>query len=263
MTSTNENILFEKATFIRKYLDILYPNIDCFLNHNNPFTLLVAVVLSAQTTDKVVNKVTPQLFKVASSPNDLLELPEAKLRKIIEPIGLATRKTKALKGLAEKLCYDFKGVVPQTFEELESLPGVGHKTASVVMSQAFGKPAFPVDTHIQRLACRWGFGNEKSVRTTEENLKYYFPQECWLKLHLQLIQYGRDYCPAQRHVSKDCVICSWKPGMEPSNILLRKQKQFVEDDVVSNKLEKKKIRTRSSEDTGTSKYHLRSNSSKR
>ncbi|GJD12795.1 Endonuclease III [Galdieria sulphuraria] len=210
----DEKTLFEKAAFIRKLLDLLYPDIECFLRHDDPFTLLVAVVLSAQTTDKVVNKVTPELFKVASSPNDLLQLSEEKLRKIIEPIGLAARKAKALKGLAEKLCCDFEGVVPQTFEELESLPGVGHKTASVVMSQAFGKPAFPVDTHIQRLACRWGF-------------------ECWLKLHLQLIQYGRDHCPAQRHVTKDCVICSWKPGMDPSKILSRKDKQVVEDKVVS------------------------------
>ncbi|EME29608.1 endonuclease III isoform 1 [Galdieria sulphuraria] len=262
MTMQDEKTLFEKAAFIRKLLDLLYPDIECFLRHDDPFTLLVAVVLSAQTTDKVVNKVTPELFKVASSPNDLLQLSEEKLRKIIEPIGLAARKAKALKGLAEKLCCDFEGVVPQTFEELESLPGVGHKTASVVMSQAFGKPAFPVDTHIQRLACRWGFGNEKSIRITEENLKHYFPEECWLKLHLQLIQYGRDHCPAQRHVTKDCVICSWKPGMDPSKILSRKDKQVVEDKVVSSKPDKKKIRTNSPRHGTSSKYHLRSSSKK-
>jgi endonuclease-3 len=143
MAARDKNLL-AKAKFIRDFLDILYPDIKCFLDHKDPFTLLVATVLSAQTTDKVVNKVTPELFKVASNPKELMQLPEEDLRKIIEPIGLSARKAKALKGLAERLCLDFDGEVPQTFEELESLPGVGHKTASVVMSQAFGKPAFPV-----------------------------------------------------------------------------------------------------------------------
>jgi len=260
MAARDKNLL-AKAKFIRGFLDILYPDIKCFLDHKDPFTLLVATVLSAQTTDKVVNKVTPELFKVASNPKELMQLPEEDLRKIIEPIGLSARKAKALKGLAERLCLDFDGEVPQTFEELESLPGVGHKTASVVMSQAFGKPAFPVDTHIQRLACRWGFGDKKSIRTTEENLKLYFPQECWLKLHLQLIQYGRDYCPAQRHVTKDCVICSWKPSMKPGDILLRKHKESSKDESMPDEVGKKKMKTNNSSSIGSSssKYHLRSN----
>jgi endonuclease III len=199
----------EKARRIQSILDELYPNVDIPLAHRDPFTLLVAVVLSAQTTDKLVNEVTPALFARAATPQAMAALPVEEIRQLIRRIGLTDQKAKALKGLSELLVEKHGGVVPRTFEELEELPGVGHKTASVVMTQAFGLPAFPVDTHIHRLAARWGLSSGKNVEQTERDLKRLFPQEHWGKLHLQIIYFGRERCPALRHDLSACPICSW------------------------------------------------------
>ncbi|MBN2096777.1 endonuclease III [Candidatus Peregrinibacteria bacterium] len=198
----------EKAQQIIRLLDKFCPNTSIPLNHKDPFTLLVAVVLSGQSTDKSVNKVTPALFKLASTPEKMAELPVTKIREIIKPCGLSPAKSKNIKALSRILVKKYHFEVPQTFVELESLPGVGHKTASVVMSQAFGKPAFPVDTHIHRLAYRWGLSNGKNVTQTEKDLKRLFPQELWNKLHLQMIYFGREYCPARGHDPKKCPVCS-------------------------------------------------------
>ncbi len=199
----------DKARRIAAILDELYPTVDIPLRHQDPFTLLVAVVLSAQTTDKLVNEVTPALFARAATPERMAALPVEEIRSLIRRIGLSDAKAKNLKRLSEILVEKHGGRVPRTQTELEELPGVGHKTASVVLNQAFGLPAFPVDTHIHRLAARWGFSSGKNVETTERDLKKLFPEETWGKLHLQIIYFGREYCPALYHDMESCPICSW------------------------------------------------------
>lgn len=191
-----------------KILDEIFPETRIPLAHRDPFTLLVAVVLSAQTTDKQVNEVTPRLFARASTPEEMARLPEAEIRSIIRQIGLAPAKAKNIRRLSEILAAA-GGEVPESFEELEKLPGVGHKTASVVMAQAFGHPAFPVDTHIHRLAARWGLTTGESVERTERDLKRSFPRESWNRLHLQIIYFGRQFCPARNHDLDACPICAW------------------------------------------------------
>ena len=199
----------EKARRIAQILDELFPAVDIPLEHVDPFTLLVAVVLSAQTTDKLVNEVTPALFARAGTPEAMAALPVEEIRERIRRIGLADTKAKNLKRLSEILVEQHGGQVPRTLHELEALPGVGHKTASVVLNQAFGLPAFPVDTHIHRLAARWGLSSGKNVETTERDLKGLFPEETWGKVHLQIIYFGRQHCPALYHGLDDCPICSW------------------------------------------------------
>ena len=198
----------DKVKGIHKILDKIYPNPPVPLNHQNPYTLLIAVLLSARCTDKKVNEVTPDLFNLADNPNDMAKKNVNQVRKIVKPCGLSPQKSKAIVGLSKILVDKYDGVVPRNFEELEELPGVGHKTASVVMSQAFGVPAFPVDTHIHRLAWRWALSNRKSVEKTEKDLKRLFPEDSWNKLHLQMIYYGREYCPAISHILNECPICS-------------------------------------------------------
>lgn len=198
----------EKAAAIARILDELYPETPIPLAHRDPYTLLVAVLLSAQCTDERVNKITPALFARADNPADMAKVPVEEIRQIILPCGLSPAKSKAISGLSKILVEKHGGQVPQTFAELEALPGVGHKTASVVMSQAFGFPAFPVDTHIHRLAARWGLSDGKSVEKTERDLKALFPENTWNKLHLQIIFYGRQYCPARGHDPAKCLICS-------------------------------------------------------
>jgi endonuclease-3 len=170
---------------------------------------LIAVLLSAQSTDKKVNEITPNLFALASNPKDMARLDVSEIKHAIRQIGLANNKAKAIKGLSQILVDKHNQIVPQTFEELEALPGVGHKTASVVMAQAFDVPAFPIDTHIHRLAARWGLSAAKSVNQTERDLKSLFPQEHWNQLHLQIIYFGREHCPARFHDLTTCPICSW------------------------------------------------------
>lgn len=201
--------LAKKATFIREVLDELYPETPIPLSHQDPYTLLVAVLLSAQCTDERVNQITPLLFSRADNPFDMAKVPVEEIQAIIRPCGLSPAKSKAISGLSRILVEKYRGNVPQTFEELEALPGVGHKTASVVMSQAFGFPAFPVDTHIHRLAQRWGLSSGKNVEQTERDLKALFPEESWNKLHLQIIFYGRQFCPARGHDPEKCRICSF------------------------------------------------------
>ena len=199
----------DKARRIAAILDELFPAVDIPLEHEDPFTLLVAVVLSAQTTDKLVNAVTPALFARAPTPEGMAALPVEEIQSLIRRIGLAQGKAKNLKRLSQLLVENHGGRVPRTLEELEALPGVGHKTASVVLNQAFGLPAFPVDTHIHRLAARWGLSSGKNVETTERDLKRVFPEESWGKVHLQIIYFGRQYCPALYHDLDACPICSW------------------------------------------------------
>jgi endonuclease-3 len=187
----------EKVDFVIKTLEELYPEVPIPLEHEDPFTLLVAVVLSAQCTDERVNKVTPHLFAKARTPQQMAQLSVEEIAEIIRPCGLTPMKSKGIYGLSHIILNKHNGQVPQTFEELEALPSVGHKTASVVMSQAFGVPAFPVDTHIHRLMTRWGLTNGKSVEQTEKDAKRLFPKELWNKLHLQIIFYGREYSPAR------------------------------------------------------------------
>ncbi len=187
----------EKVQFVINTLDKLYPTVPIPLHHKDAYTLLVAVLLSAQCTDKRVNEVTPSLFELADNPHDMVKLSVDQIREIIKPCGLSPTKSKAIFGLSNILIDKYKGEVPESFEELEELPGVGHKTASVVMSQAFGHPAFPVDTHIHRLMYRWSLSNGKSVEQTEKDAKRLFPREIWNKLHLQIIYYGREYSPAR------------------------------------------------------------------
>lgn len=198
----------EKAARIAEILEELHPLVPIPLDHIDPFTLLVAVVLSAQTTDKKVNEVTPALFARAGTPAAMAALEVEEIHQLIRQIGLAKQKAKNLQRLAE-LLVEAGGKVPRTFAELEALPGVGHKTASVVMTQAFGLPAFPVDTHIHRLAERWGLSDGSSVEQTERDLKALFPEETWGKLHLQIIYFGREHCPALYHDLETCPICSW------------------------------------------------------
>ncbi|HTG32422.1 MAG TPA: endonuclease III [Thermoanaerobaculia bacterium] len=199
----------EKARRIAEILDELFPTVDIPLEHRDPFTLLVAVVLSAQTTDKLVNEVTPALFARAATPEAMAALPVEEIQGLIRRIGLTATKAKNLKRLSELLVERHGGQVPRTMAELEDLPGVGHKTASVVMSQAFGLPAFAVDTHIHRLAARWGLSSGKNVEQTERDLKRLFPEETWGKVHLQIIYFGRKYCPALYHDLDGCPICAW------------------------------------------------------
>ncbi len=199
----------EKAARIQEILDRLYPEMAIPLDHVDPFTLLVAVVLSAQTTDKLVNTVTPELFARAANPAAMAALPVEEIQHLIRRIGLAPTKAKNLKRLSELLVERHRGVVPKTFAELEALPGVGHKTASVVMDQAFGLPAFAVDTHIHRLAARWGLSDGSNVERTESDLKALFPEETWGRVHLQIIYFGREWCRALYHDLDACSICSW------------------------------------------------------
>jgi endonuclease-3 len=198
----------EKAERIQHILDDLYPRTSIPLDHRDPFTLLVAVILSAQTTDKKVNQVTPRLFARAPDAAAMVGLEVEEIREIIRELGLAPQKARSLKATSGLLA-ERGGAVPRTFEELEALPGVGHKTASVVMAQAFGEPAFPVDTHIHRLAARWGLSSGRSVVHTERDLKKVFPRRHWNKLHLQIIYFGREHCPARYHDLDGCPICSW------------------------------------------------------
>ncbi|MCB0558490.1 MAG: endonuclease III [Lewinellaceae bacterium] len=198
----------EKADAILEILEALYPETPIPLNHQGPYTLLVAVLLSAQCTDDRVNKVTPHLFELADNPFDMAEQQVEDIKAIIRPCGLAPRKSQAIYDLSNILIEKHNGQVPQDFAALEALPGVGHKTASVVMSQAFGVPAFPVDTHIHRLAYRWTLSTGKNVEKTEADLKKVFPREKWNKLHLQIIYFGREHCPARGHDPRKCPICS-------------------------------------------------------
>ncbi|MCC6414098.1 MAG: endonuclease III [Saprospiraceae bacterium] len=198
----------EKAKHIQAILDELFPETPIPLKHSDPYTLLVAVLLSAQCTDERVNQITPHLFKRANNPADMIKLSVEEIREIIKPCGLSPAKSKAIWELSRLILEKHGGEVPQTFQDLEALPGVGHKTASVVMSQAFGFPAFPVDTHIHRLATRWGLTDGKNVVKTEKDLKAVFPEATWNKLHLQIIFFGRQYCPARGHKKESCPICS-------------------------------------------------------
>ena len=198
----------ERINIISEILDEQYKETPVPLDHSDPFTLLIAVLLSAQCTDERVNKVTPLLFKKASDPEEMRKLSEKEIYGIIRPCGLGPQKSKAIKKLSNILVRDHKGRVPSDLIELEKLPGVGHKTASVVVSQAFNKPAFPVDTHIHRLAQRWGLTNGKNVKQTEKDLKRLFPKEDWQKLHLQIIFWGREYCSARSCFGLKCEICT-------------------------------------------------------
>ena len=187
----------EKVAYIIETLDRLYPEIPIPLDHTDPYTLLIAVLLSAQSTDVRVNKITPKLFAVAKTPEEMIQLDIPTIREIIKPVGLSPMKSKGIYELSHILINEHGEQVPQSFEALEALPAVGHKTASVVMAQAFGVPAFPVDTHIHRLLYRWGLSNGKNVVQTERDAKRLFPKERWNDLHLQIIWYGREYCPAR------------------------------------------------------------------
>ena len=198
----------ERAALVLKILNKIYPDTPIPLNHKNVYELLISVLLSAQCTDKRVNQVTPLLFNKADNPYKMKDLSVNDIYKIIRPCGLAPKKSRAIKGLSLILTDKFMGKVPENFEELEKLPGVGHKTASVVMSQGFGHPAFAVDTHIHRLAQRWGLTNGKNVVQTEKDLKRIFPKKTWSKLHLQIIFYGREYCKARDCYGLTCKICS-------------------------------------------------------
>ncbi len=199
----------EKALKIQHILNDLFPQTPIPLQHKDVYTLLIAVLLSAQCTDERVNKITPLLFAKADNPFAMQKLSVEEIREIIKPCGLSPTKSKAIADLSMVLVEKYNGQVPQTFEELESLSGVGHKTASVVMSQGFGYPAFPVDTHIHRLAQRWGLSSGKNVEQTEKDLKALFPENEWNKLHLQIIFFGRSYCPARGHNLTECPICCW------------------------------------------------------
>ncbi len=197
----------ERADHINKRLEELYPVVPVPLDHKDPYTLLVAVLLSAQCTDVRVNQVTPNLFKLADNPFDMVKVKVSDIENIIRPCGLAPRKSKAISTLSQMLIDQYDGEVPNDLEALERLPGVGHKTASVVVSQAFGVPAFPVDTHIHRLCQRWGLTNGKNVVQTEKDCKKVFPEDRWNKLHLQIIFYGREYCTARGCDGTKCPIC--------------------------------------------------------
>jgi endonuclease III len=197
----------QKAAQIQKILDELFPHPSIPLKHEDPYTLLIAVLLSAQCTDARVNQITPLLFAKADTPQEMLKLAIAEIAHIIRPCGLSNTKAKAIWNLSKILVEQHKGKVPCSFTALEKLPGVGHKTASVVMSQAFQKPAFPVDTHIHRCAKRWGLSTGKNVEQTEEDLKRLFPKKTWNKIHLQIIYFARTYCPARGHDPHQCPIC--------------------------------------------------------
>jgi len=204
-----------RADYAARTLEKLYPKTPIPLDHVDAFTLLVAVVLSAQCTDKRVNQVTPELFALADTPEAMAKVPVEEIQRVIRPCGLSPQKAKAISGLSQIIVRKHAGAVPRTFEELEELPGVGHKTASVVMSQAFGVPAFPVDTHIHRLAKRWRLSSGKNVVQTEKDLKALFPEATWNKLHLRIIYYGREHCTARGCDGHTCLICScFNPGRE-------------------------------------------------
>ena len=197
----------EKINFIINVLEDLFPKIEIPLDHKDPYTLLIAVLLSAQSTDAGVNKITPILFKKADNPYDMVKLSVEEIRDIIRPVGLSPMKSKGIHGLSKILIDKYYGKVPKTFEALESLPAVGHKTASVVLSQAFGIPTFPVDTHIHRLMFRWGLSNGKNVKKTEEDAKRLFPKKLWNKLHIQIILYGRKFSPARGwNINQDVIM---------------------------------------------------------
>ncbi len=199
----------DKAARIMQTLDVLYPTVTIPLDHVDPFTLLVAVVLSAQTTDKKVNEVTPALFARGGTAQAMSQLEVSEVQQLIRQIGLAPSKAKALVGLSKMIVQDYGDEVPQDFARLEAMPGVGHKTASVVMAQAFGHPAFPVDTHIHRLATRWGLTDGKNVVKTEADCKKVFPRDRWNDMHLKIIYFGREHCPALYHDLLECPICAW------------------------------------------------------
>ena len=198
----------DKVKFVISTLEKLYPKTDVPLDHKDPYTLLIAVLLSAQSTDAGVNKIIPILFKKADNPYEMVKLSVDQIRSIIRPVGLSPMKSKGIHGLSKILIKKYNGNVPKDLEALESLPAVGHKTASVIMSQKFGIPAFPVDTHIHRLAQRWGLSNGKNVVQTEKDLKRLFPKKSWNKLHLQIIYYGREYCKARDCFGLTCKICT-------------------------------------------------------
>jgi endonuclease-3 len=199
----------EKALRIQRILQGYYPTPPVPLRHEDAYTLLIAVLLSAQCTDERVNQVTPKLFEQARTPAEMVRLSVSEIRAIIRPCGLSPAKSKAISGLSRILLDEHGGEVPDSFEALEGLPGVGHKTAGVVMVQAFGHPAFPVDTHIHRLAARWGLSSGKSVERTEHDLKRLFPEGLWGWVHLAMIFFGREHCPARGHDLSQCPICSW------------------------------------------------------
>ena len=199
----------EKAAKILEMLEEFYPETPVPLDHETPFQLLIAVLMSAQTTDKKVNEVTPELFRQGPDAKAMAKLSPETIQGIIREVGLAPTKARNISKLANILVESYEGEIPNTFEGLEGLPGVGHKTAGVVMAQAFGVPAFPIDTHIHRLAARWGLSNGTNVVKTEKDLKAIFPKESWNKLHLQIIFFGREYCPARNHDLTKCPICSW------------------------------------------------------
>ena len=198
----------DRVNFVINKLEELYPDTPVPLDHKDSYTLLIAVLLSAQCTDKRVNLITPLLFAKADNPLDMMKLTVDEIRQIIRPCGLSPMKSKGIHGLSKMIVEKHDGRVPNNFEDLESFPGVGHKTASVVMAQAFGVPAFPVDTHIHRLMVRWKLTSGKNVRQTEKDAKRLFPKYLWNKLHLQIIFYGREYCPSRGHKVEGCLICS-------------------------------------------------------
>jgi len=198
----------DRAILIQKTLNQLYPHPKIPLSHTSNYTLLIAVLLSAQCTDARVNEITPKLFAKSKTPQEMVKLTISQIEKIIRPCGLSNNKAKAIWNLSKQLIEEHKGRVPSHLKELEALPGVGHKTASVIMCQAFKKPAFPVDTHIHRCAKRWKLSSGKDVRQTEKDLKALFPEKDWIKLHLQIIYFAREYCPARGHKIAECAICN-------------------------------------------------------
>lgn len=213
----------ERAAIVDRMLDAMYPEVRVPLDHRDPYTLLVAVLLSAQCTDVRVNLTTPALFARADNPRDMARLPVKEIEDIIRPCGLSPAKSKAIAGLSKILCETYEGRVPADFAALESLPGVGHKTASVVMAQAFGVPAFPVDTHIHRLAQRWKLTNGKNVKQTEADLKKLFPESRWNKLHIQIILYGREHCTARGCDGTKCPVCRALLPARTKPVTTRKQ----------------------------------------
>lgn len=198
----------QKCAFIAETLETYFPHPGIPLLHKDPYTLLIAVLLSARSTDKKVNEISPKLFALADTPEQMIRLEPAAIAEIIRPCGLSPVKSRAIRNLSQILLDKYEGQVPKTFEELEELPGVGHKTASVVLAQAFHIPAFPIDTHIHRCAKRWGLSSGKSVVQTERDLKSLFPKERWIKLHLQIIYFARAFCPARGHKKETCPICA-------------------------------------------------------
>jgi endonuclease-3 len=208
MAKTAHSTRESRAAHVGRTLAAMYPETPIPLDHKDAFTLLVSVVLSAQCTDKRVNEVTPELFALADTPEKMMKVPVAEIQRIIRPCGLSPQKAKAISGLSRLIVENHGGAVPRTFDELETLPGVGHKTASVVMAQAFGVPAFPVDTHIHRLAKRWGLSKARNVVETERDLKALFPESTWNKLHLRIIYFGRQHCTARGCDGHTCLICS-------------------------------------------------------